>query len=58
MPQANVVLVARVDDPVLLLTCATFSTVVQVETVEGDTNEVIVDCALEIAPPMQDWTKT
>jgi hypothetical protein len=54
---SNVVLLARVDDPVRCVTLETRSTVQTVEHDAADTAAMIVETALEIAPAVKDWPR-
>jgi hypothetical protein len=56
--QSHIVLLARVDDPVRLVTKATYSTVVTVEHSPNDSPAAVVEMALELAPSVQDWSRT
>lgn len=55
---SHVVLLARVDDPELCVTVATYSTLVSVLHEPHDTPAQVAECAFEIAPDMKDWTRT
>jgi hypothetical protein len=54
---SNVVLMARVDDPVRAVTVETRSTIQTVEHDEADTPAMVVESALEIAPAVKDWPR-
>ena len=54
---STVVLVARVDDPVVKTTEGTWSTVVGVEHYDDDPLPTVVEMAMEIAPPVTEWSR-
>jgi hypothetical protein len=54
---SNVVLMARVDDPVRGVTRETRSTVQTVEHDPSDTPAMVVESALEIAPAVKEWPR-
>jgi hypothetical protein len=55
--RSNVVLMARVDDPIEQRTRGTRSTIVTVEHEPGDAIPAIMEMAVEIAPPIEEWSK-
>lgn len=54
---SNVVLMARVDDPLLGDTVATYSTIQPVQHEEGEAAARIVEYALEIADDVKNWQR-
>jgi hypothetical protein len=55
--RSNVVLMARVDDPIQQRTLGTRSTIVTVEHAPGEAIHQIMEMALEIGPPVSEWNK-
>lgn len=58
MTRSNVVLLARVDDPIQQVTRTTRSTIVMVEHEPGEALTTVVEMAIELAPAVTEWTKT
>jgi len=55
--RCNVVLMARVDDPIRGVTRGTRSTIVIVEHEPSDAIHTIMEMALEIGPPVSEWNR-
>lgn len=57
LTRSNVVLMARVDDPIQGRTLTTRSTVVTVEHPADEALATVVELALELAPDVKDWPR-
>lgn len=53
----NVVLLARVDDYLASATLGSFTTTVPVEHEPHQTPATIAEMALELAPPVKEWSR-
>lgn len=53
--RSNVVLMARVDDPIQQRTRTTRSTIVIVEHFPGEALTTVVEMAMELAPDVKEW---
>lgn len=55
--RSNVILMARVDDPIQQRTRATRTTVVSVEHDAAEALPTVVEMALELAPSVDEWDR-